>query len=450
MSRQMPCSIDTERALLGTMLVYSEKSPRIAMEEGLRNQDFYLDAHRKIFSVIEGLYKEGRMIDVMTVTARLKDLDQLNQIGGMDYILQLSDSSVTSAGTKHYVEILQEKTYLRNLIETAEQIVQDSFDGTENVDELLDSAEKRILDVTRTRRTSEFRTSEEVINAVLENIYKMRSQKSRITGIRTGYSALDNLTAGLQRGDLIILAARPSMGKTAFALNLGLNAAHFKTDEAVAIFSLEMPAEQLMQRMISKKSQIDGRNLRTGMLNNEEMAKLMEAATEMQAMKIFIDDTPGIRVSEIFSKCRKLKAEHGLCMVVIDYIQLISGSGKNGDNRQQEVSEISRGLKALARELEVPVIALSQLSRSVEQRADKSPMLSDLRESGALEQDADIVMFLYREAYYTKDENGEEPDSQEIDLNVAKHRNGATSSIKLNFKKSISGFFDSAGGEFVE
>lgn len=450
MSRQMPCSIDTERALLGTMLVYSEKSPRIAMEEGLRVQDFYLDAHRKIFSVIDGLYKEGRMIDVMTVTARLKDLDQLNQIGGMDYILQLSDSSVTSAGTKHYVEILQEKTYLRNLIETAEQIVQDSFDGTENVDELLDSAEKRILDVTRTRRTSEFRTSQEVINAVLENIYKMRSQKSRITGIRTGYSALDNLTAGLQRGDLIILAARPSMGKTAFALNLGLNAAHFKEDEAVAIFSLEMPAEQLMQRMISKKSQIDGRNLRTGMLNNEEMAKLMEAATEMQAMKIFIDDTPGIRVSEIFSKCRKLKAEHGLCMIVIDYIQLISGSGKNGDNRQQEVSEISRGLKALARELEVPVIALSQLSRSVEQRADKSPMLSDLRESGALEQDADIVMFLYREAYYTKDENGEEPDSQEIDLNVAKHRNGATSSIKLNFKKSISGFFDSAGGEFVE
>lgn len=448
MSRQMPNSIDTERALLGTMLVY-EKSTRIAVEEGLRVQDFYLDAHRKIFSVIEVLYKEGRMIDVMTVTSKLNDLEQLNQVGGMDYILQLSDSSVTSASTKHYVEILQEKTYLRNLIETAEEIVQDSFDGTNNVDEILDSAEKRILDVTRTRRTSEFRTSEEVINAVLDNIYKMRNQKSRITGIRTGYSALDNLTAGLQRGDLIILAARPSMGKTAFALNLGLNAAHFR-DEAVAIFSLEMPAEQLMQRMMSKKSLIDGRNLRTGMLNNEEMAKLMEAATEMQAMKIFVDDTPGIRVSEIFSKCRKLKAEHGLCMIVIDYIQLITGSGKSSDNRQQEVSEISRGLKALARELEVPVVALSQLSRSVEQRADKSPMLSDLRESGALEQDADIVMFLYREAYYNKDENGEEPDSQEIDLNVAKHRNGATASIKLNFKKSISGFFDSAGGEYSE
>jgi len=448
MSRQMPNSIDTERALLGTMLVY-EKSTRIAVEEGLRVQDFYLDAHRKIFSVIEVLYKEGRMIDVMTVTSKLNDLQQLNQVGGMDYILQLSDSSVTSASTKHYVEILQEKTYLRNLIETAEEIVQDSFDGNSNVDEILDSAEKRILDVTRTRRTSEFRTSEEVINAVLDNIYKMRNQKSRITGIRTGYSALDNLTAGFQRGDLIILAARPSMGKTAFALNLGLNAAHFR-DEAVAIFSLEMPAEQLMQRMISKKSLIDGRNLRTGMLNNEEMAKLMEAATEMQAMKIFVDDTPGIRVSEIFSKCRKLKAEHGLCMIVIDYIQLITGSGKGSDNRQQEVSEISRGLKALARELEVPVIALSQLSRSVEQRADKSPMLSDLRESGALEQDADIVMFLYREAYYNKDENGEEPDSQEIDLNVAKHRNGATASIKLNFKKSISGFFDSAGGEYNE
>ena len=449
MSRQMPNSIDTERALLGTMLVY-EKSPRIAMEEGLRAEDFYLDAHRKIFNVIESLYKEGKMVDVMTVTARLRDLEQLVQIGGMDYILQLSDSSVTSASTKHYVELLQEKTYLRNLIETAEEIVQESFDGTNTVDEILDTAEKRILDVTRSRRTSEFRTSEEVVNAVLDNIYKMRNQKSRITGIRTGYSDLDNLTAGLQRGDLIILAARPSMGKTAFALNLGLNAAHFKTDEAVAIFSLEMPAEHLMQRMKNKKSLVDGRNLRTGMLNNEEMAKLMEAATEMQAMKIYIDDTPGIRVAEIFSKCRKLKAEQGLCMVIIDYIQLITGSGKNGDNRQQEVSEISRGLKALARELEVPVIALSQLSRSVEQRAEKSPMLSDLRESGALEQDADIVMFLYREAYYKKEENGEEPDSQQIDLNVAKHRNGATTTIKLNFKKSISGFFDSAKGEYSE
>ena len=449
MTRQMPNSIDTERALLGTMLVY-EKSARIAMEEGLKANDFYLDAHRKIFSVMESLYEDGKIIDVMTVAAKLKDLDRLNSVGGMDYVLQISDSSVTSASTKHYVEILQQKTYLRNLIETAEEIVQQGFDGATDVDDILDTAEKRILNVTRTRRASEFRTSEEVVGAVIENIYKMRNQKSNITGIRTGYKVLDSITAGLQRGDLIILAARPSMGKTAFALNLGLNAAHFKTDEAVAVFSLEMPAEQLVQRMIAKKSMVDGKNIRTGMLNNEEMAKLLEAATEMQAMKIFIDDSPGVRVSEIFSKCRKLKAEQGLCMVIIDYIQLISGSGKSGDNRQQEVSEISRNLKALARELEVPVIALSQLSRSVEQRAEKSPILSDLRESGALEQDADIVMFLYRDAYYNKEKNGEEPDSQEIDLNLAKHRNGATASIKLNFKKSVSGFFDSAGGYYDE
>ncbi len=445
MTRQMPNSIDTERALLGTMLVY-EKSTRTAIEEGLTIQDFYLDAHRKIFSVVDTIHQEGKLVDVMTVSTKLNDLGQLALVGGMDYIVQLSDSSVTSASTKHYVNVLQDKTYLRKLIETAEEITQDSFDGSYKVEELLDSAEKRILDVTRSRRTSDFRSSEEVINSVIDNIYKMRNQKSRITGVKTGYSVLDNLTAGLQRGDLIILAARPSMGKTAFALNVGLNVAHFNTNEAVALFSLEMPAEQLMSRMIAKKSQIGGSVLKNGQLNNEEMARLMEASTEMQGMKIFIDDSATIRMSEIFSKCRKLKAEHGLCLIVIDYIQLITGSGKSGDNRQQEVSEISRSLKGLARELEVPVIALSQLSRAVETRSEKVPMMSDLRESGSIEQDADIVMFLYREAYYKKDENKEEPDEQGVQLIVAKHRNGATSSIDLHFKKSISGFYDVSGG----
>ncbi len=444
MTRQAPNSIDTERALLGAMLVY-EKSARTAMEEGLRVDDFYLKAHRDVFSVVEGLYKDGKMIDVMTVATKLKDLELLNSAGGMDYIIQLSDSSVSSASTKHYVEILQEKTYLRNLIYAAEEIASQGFQATDT-DEVLDFAEKRILDVTRARRASEFKTSEEVVQNVLNDIYKMRNQKTAITGVKTGYNDFDRITAGLQRGDLLILAARPSMGKTAFALNLGLNVAHFNTKESVAIFSLEMPAEQLVRRMLAKKSMVHGSGIRTGNLNDDEMAKIVEASTEMQAMKIFIDDTPGVRVSEIFSKCRKLKAEHGLCLVVIDYIQLISGSGKNSDNRQQEVSEISRSLKALARELDVPVIALSQLSRSVEKREDKSPMLSDLRESGALEQDADIVMFLFRKAYYEKDENGNEPDSQLVDLNLAKHRNGATAGLKLNFVKSISGFFDVAEG----
>ena len=430
MSRQMPNSMEAEQALLGAMLVY-EKSVRIAIDEGCRNQDFYL----------ESLADEGKPCDITTVASRLQDLSQLESCGGMNYLLQLSDSAVTSTSTKHYVEILQNKSYLRNLIETAQQIAEDGFNEAEDVEVVLDSAEKRILDVTRTRRTSEFRTSAEVVNTVMENIYKMKNQKSRITGIRTGYKELDDTTNGLQRGDLIILAARPSMGKTAFALNLALNAAQLQIDQAVAVFSLEMPAEQLIQRMMSTKSEVDGMKIRSGFLNNDEMNSLAEAATEMRAMKIYIDDTPGVRVSEIFSKCRKLNAEHGLSLVVIDYIQLITGNGKNSDNRQQEVSEISRSLKALARELKVPVIALSQLSRKVEERTEKIPMLSDLRESGAIEQDADIVMFLYREAYYAKLKDKDESITNEsVDVIIAKHRNGATKNITLSFERNINSF----------
>ncbi len=448
MSRQMPNSIDTERALLGGMLVY-EKSAQAAIEEGLDIQDFYLEAHRKIFSVVQSINKEGKLVDVMTVSTKLKDLDQLNQVGGLDYILQLSDSSVSSISTKHYVQLLQKKTYLRRLIEAAEEIVDDGFNANYQVEEVLDMAEKKILEVTRTRKTEDFRSSEEVMQSLIEKIYKMREQKSNITGIKTGYSEFDRITAGLQRGDLVILAARPSMGKTAFALNLGLNAAHY-IDEAIAVFSLEMPAEQLMSRMVSKKSQIPGNRLKTGFLEKDQLATLMEVATEMQTMKIFTDDSANIRVSDIFSKCRKLKAEHGLAMIIIDYIQLISGSGKSGENRQQEVSEISRSLKALAREMDCPVVALSQLSRGVEQRQVKKPMMSDLRESGSLEQDADIVMFVYRDAYYNKDETTEEPDEQPVDIIIAKHRNGATADLKLHFKKSISGFYDPAEGTTYE
>ena len=269
----------------------------------------------------------------------------------------------------------------------------------------------------------------------------MKNQKSRLTGTKTGYKELDNTTNGLQKGDLIILAARPSMGKTAFALNLALNAAQLHLDSAVAVFSLEMPAEQLIQRMMATKSEVEGNKIRNGYLTNDEMNMLQEAAVEMKALKIFIDDTPGIRMSEIFSKCRKLSADHGLSMVVIDYIQLISGNGKNSDNRQQEVSEISRTLKSLARELKVPVIALSQLSRKVEERTEKIPMLSDLRESGAIEQDADIVMFLYREAYYQSLKDKDESlTNEKVDVIIAKHRNGATKTIELSFEKHINSF----------
>ncbi len=440
MNKVMPNNIDAEQALLGAMLLY-EKSVRLALDEGCEPELFYLESHRLIFTVMKSLNDALKPVDITSVASKLQDLSQLDKIGGMDYLLRLSDSAVTSSNTKHYVEIILNKFYLRNLIETANDIVLNAYDESDEVENVLDSAEKQILNVTRTRKTTEFRTSGEVVSVVMDNIYQMKNQKSRLTGTKTGYKELDNTTNGLQKGDLIILAARPSMGKTAFALNLALNAAQLHLDNAVAVFSLEMPAEQLIQRMMATKSEVEGNKIRNGYLTNDEMNMLQEAAVEMKALKIFIDDTPGIRMSEIFSKCRKLSADHGLSMVVIDYIQLISGNGKNSDNRQQEVSEISRTLKSLARELKVPVIALSQLSRKVEERTEKIPMLSDLRESGAIEQDADIVMFLYREAYYQSLKDKDESlTNEKVDVIIAKHRNGATKTIELSFEKHINSF----------
>ena len=440
MNKTMPNNIGAEQALLGAMLLY-DKSVRLALDEGCEIELFYLETHRLIFSVMKSLNDALRPIDITSVATKLQDLSQLDKIGGMDYLIQLSDSAVTSSNTKHYVEIILNKFYLRNLIETASEIVDNAYDESEEVENVLDVAEKQILNVTRTRKTSEFRSSSEVVSVVMDNIYQMKNQKSRITGTKTGFKDLDNTTNGFQKGDLIILAARPSMGKTAFALNLALNSSQLQQDQAVAVFSLEMPAEQLIQRMLSTKSEVESSKIRNGYLNNDEMNLLHEGATEMKALKIFIDDTPGIRMSEVFSKCRKLHADHGLSLVVIDYIQLISGNGKNSDNRQQEVSEISRTLKSLARELKVPVIALSQLSRKVEERTEKIPMLSDLRESGAIEQDADIVMFLYREAYYQAiKEKDESVKNEKVDLIIAKHRNGATKNIELSFEKHITAF----------
>ena len=279
----------------------------------------------------------------------------------------------------------------------------------------------------------------------MQELIKLRNSDSHITGIKTGYTDLDRITNGFQRGDLIILAARPDIGKTAFALNLALNASFYNTG-AIAIFSLEMPAEQLMKRILSAKSAVESSKLRSGNLMDEEFNKLNEAANELMASKLFVDDSSNIKVGEIFSKCRKLKSEHGLDLVVIDYLQLISGSGRSGgDNRQQEISEISRSLKQLAREMQCPVIALSQLSRSVETRPDKHPMLSDLRESGAIEQDADIVIFLYRDEYYNKDKEEENTNATDkTDVDISKHRNGATGRVELAFQKSISAFFNIA------
>ncbi|MGL5979076.1 MAG: replicative DNA helicase [Erysipelotrichaceae bacterium] len=440
MYRELPHSLEAEQSILGSMLIYPQVAS-ITRDMDLAVDDFFLESHQIIFQAMDDLMESNNPIDGTSVISRLNDLGKLQEMGGIEYLVRLSDGAVSSANAAYYIDIVKNKAHLRRLIETAELIAKEGFDGSNELDFVMDKAEKDILHVTRSRRTTDFKSSRTVVTDVIEEVMRLRESKEAVTGVATGYRDLDRTTNGFQRGDLIILAARPSMGKTAFALNLALNASMLNSG-AIAVFSLEMPAEALMKRILSAKSQIESSKLRTGFLKDDEFNQLNEAANEMMGAKLFIDDSASVKMAEIFSKCRKLKSEHGLDMVLIDYLQLISGSGKGGgDNRQQEVSEISRSLKALARELECPVIALSQLSRSVEQRQDKRPMLSDLRESGAIEQDADIVMFLYRDEYYNRDETKESSEDR-TEVNIAKHRNGATRNIELAFNKSINAFFN--------
>lgn len=449
MNRELPHSNEAEQSILGAMLVYQNVTS-VVYDQGLDTKDFYLDIHQRIFSAMMDIVNQGKPVDVLTVITRLQDTEQLNLVGGADYIVKLSDSAISSANSIYYIEMIKSRAHLRRLIETAQLIADEGFDAASDLDEVMDKAERDILNVTRSRKATDFKSSREVISTVMQELIKLRASDNRVTGIKTGYHDLDKMTNGFQRGDLIILAARPAMGKTAFALNLALNAS-FYNPGAVAIFSLEMPAEALMKRILSAKSAVESSKLRSGFIDDVEFNKLNESANELMATKIFVDDSSNIKISEVFSKCRKLNSEHGLDLVVIDYLQLISGSGKGGsDNRQQEISEISRSLKGLAREMECPVIALSQLSRSVESRPDKHPMLSDLRESGAIEQDADIVMFLYRDEYYNKDkeEGQEESPTDTTDVDISKHRNGATGRVELAFQKSISAFFNIAHSEF--
>ena len=449
MSRELPHSNEAEQSLLGAMMIYPSVAA-IAYDQGLEAKDFYLDIHKRIYTAMQDISDAGKPIDVTTLVSRLQDLEQLNLVGGADYIIKLSDTAISSANSSYYIEIIKSRAHLRRLIETAELIAEDGFDTASDVDEVMDKAEREILNVTRSRRATDFKSSRDVVSNVMQELMKLRSMEGHITGVKTGYTDLDRVTNGFQRGDLIILAARPAMGKTAFALNLALNASFYNSG-AIAIFSLEMPAEALMKRILSAKSAVESSKLRSGNIRDDEFNKLNEAANELMATKLFVDDSSNVKISEVFSKCRKLRSEHGLDLVVIDYLQLISGSGRSsGDNRQQEISEISRSLKGLAREMECPVIALSQLSRSVETRPDKHPMLSDLRESGAIEQDADIVMFLYRDEYYNKDENSQEDaeTTNTTDVDIAKHRNGATGRIQLAFQKNISAFYNIAHSDY--
>jgi len=439
MNRSLPHNLEAERALIGSLLVYPQ-SLKTVNEIGIMADSFFLQTHGIIFNAMNDVILSGKNVDVTTLLSRLEDLSMLSRVGGVEGISSLLESSTSNANIKYYAQIILDKAMLRSLILTAEEIASKGFKQEEELDEVLDYAEKLIMQVTRNRRATDFRNPKEIINEVMDTISKMSSNKTNITGMKTSFKALDNVTNGLQKGDLIILAARPSMGKTAFALNLGLQVARHN-QEPVAIFSLEMPAEQLIMRMLSANAAIAGNQLRSGYLNGSEWNKLNEAANDLRMLPIYIDDSPGMKVAEIFSKCRKLKAEQGLGMVIIDYIQLINASSsKNNENRQQEVSEISRALKGLAREMKIPVIALSQLSRLVERREDKRPMLSDLRESGALEQDADIVMFLYRDEYYQK--NDIEQTQEEVEVDIAKHRNGPTRKIKLAFSRNINAFYN--------
>ena len=442
MAKEMPHSIEAEQSILGAMLVYPSLV-RTVVDQDLHAEEFYVEAHQRIFGCMMDLHENGQNVDVTTLITRLNDTSQLALVGGADYVIKLSDSAVSSANGVFYIDIIKQRYHLRRLIETAEKIAEEGFDSSSSLDDVLDHAEKEILEVTRSRRASEFQSSKEVVGRVIKELVALRESDNHITGVRTGYQDLDRMTNGFQRGDLIILAARPAMGKTALALNLGMYTA-LRNPGAVAFFSLEMPAESLMKRLLSAKSQVEGNKLRGGNISDDELNRLNEAGNELEAAKIFIDDSASIKVSQIFSKCRKLMSEYGLSLIVIDYLQLISGSGRGGgDNRQQEVSEISRNLKILAKEMNCPVIALSQLSRSVEQRTDKQPMLSDLRESGAIEQDADIVMFLYRDYYKKTSEQEERSDINEVvDLNLAKHRNGSVGHVSLVFNKSISAFYN--------
>ena len=435
--KNMPFSLEAEQSVLGSAFLSKYALQKICDE--LTSDDFYLESHIKIFDVLSELNKEDSPIDITIVTDRLEKNKTLASVGNIEYLLEVINSVPSASNVDYYIKIVHEKAVLRRLIKVSESIIQDSYLENDNVNEILDGAEMKILNVVKTRKSSEFHKVQDVVYKAQENLEKLCDRKSEITGLSTGFYEIDKLTSGLHENELIIIAARPAMGKTAFALNIATNVAK-TTKKAVVVFNLEMNAEQLVMRMFSSMGQVDGNKIRNGRLDNNDWAKLSEGISRLADTNIYIDDTPGITVGDIRSKCRRLAAsKEGLALVVIDYLQLISGGNRYIGNRQQEVSEISRSLKTMALELGVPVIALAQLSRAVEGRDDKRPLMSDLRESGSIEQDADIVAFLYRDDYYNKEAkmDGNISISEFI---VAKHRNGPTSTINLLFKKNTSTF----------
>ncbi len=424
LKRILPHSIEAEQSVIGSMIM--DREAIVVASEIITGDDFYSKQYGIVFEAMIELNDEGKPVDLVTLQDRLKEKDVPPEVSSLEFVRELITTVPTSANIKYYANIVAEKSVLRKLIKLNEEIANTCYVGKESLEVILEDTEKRVFDLVQRRNTGEFVPIREVVMNAMDRIEKASHNKGNVTGIATGFIDLDYRTAGMQPSDLILIAARPSMGKTAFVLNLA-DYIVFRQHRTVAIFSLEMSKEQLVNRLFSMESKVDSQHIRTGNLSDDEWEKLIESAGIIGKSNLIIDDTPGISISELRSKCRKYKLEHNLEMIIIDYLQLMSGSGRSTDSRQQEISDISRSLKALARELNIPVIALSQLSRAVEQRPDHRPMLSDLRESGAIEQDADVVMFLYRDDYYNKDTE----KKNIMEVIIAKQRNGPIGTIEL-------------------
>lgn len=436
--RKMPQNLDAEMSVLGAAFLTKTALQKVCEE--LTDDMFYNEANQKLFNAIRSLYMENIPLDITTLMDELDKRKALSAVGGVEYITEVIDSVATAANIDYYIDIVRQKSTLRNLIDTATEIVTDAYDASDDINVVLDSAEKNILSVIKQRQTSEFKTINEALKTAHENLEKLAQGKNEVTGIPTGFYDLDKTTSGLHAGEMIIIAARPGMGKTAFALNIATNAA-FHTKKAVAIFNLEMPAEQLVNRMISAVGQIDSKKLQTGQMQHSDWKKYNEAMSQLADTNIYIEDDAGITAAEIKAKCRRLEAsDTGLGLVIIDYLQLVTSGGKRIESRQQEVSDISRSLKTMAMELKVPVIALAQLSRNAEKRENNQPMLADLRESGSIEQDADLVLFINRKDYYKEKQEINKETNVPCDIIIAKHRKGSTGKFELLFELNMSNF----------
>ena len=428
-----PHDLDAEQAVIGSML--TDADAVASSIEVLKPEDFYRADNRIIYEAMFNLYNRSEPIDIITVKAELESMGRFEQVGGLEYLAGLPDKVPTTANVQKYINIVEEKSKLRDLIKTANDIIELGYDPTEDVDDIMENVEKKVFNLTQGKNQKGYSAIKDVLVDSFTQLEELYNRKQHITGVPSGFADLDYRTAGFHGSELILVAARPAMGKSAFALNIATNAA-VRADVPVAIFNLEMSKEQLVNRILCSEAMVDSNKVRTGKLEEEDWSKLAEAIGPLSASDIYIDDTPGISITEIRAKCRKLQVEKHIGMVIIDYLQLIQGTNKRGGSREQEISEISRSLKIMAKELNVPVIALSQLSRAVEQRPDHKPMLSDLRESGAIEQDADIVMFLYRDDYYN-------PDSEKkniAEVIIAKHRGGSTGSVDLRWFGSYTKF----------